>query len=492
MGLSREGLWWGFSMLFSRLVTLPSRNDAQALVPWCACLPGRGRRGAKNSGPEIASGKSAVCLRLRTPNRSDCYTLATTEYVSPAAEGEPSFDLAGISFPLPAPQVSAPLCPLSVVYRRADMLNHRPGCASYIDWCADTQSVVLRPDVSVRPGEQLFGSYGERSSGELLLSYGFVPAVSSPSGSGRATATANSSDDDDEELAMAWRGKGGKKGGKAAAPKGAAAAAARAAAAAANPHEAAPLVLGVDPRDPWAEAKAEALSARGAPMRTRAHPRAPARSHSPVLIHSQIQLHPPFPNLRWLSFSGFCLVGLDIQRTFWIREEAFPGNILPYAEFVRAFGSGSGQGEGSVEGVRREADKARADTDGQTRRHAPLQHMCCAGFFLRDFSLRCSRLHLRLDLLADIFPSFICVCSPLLSSPHSSAQLFGPVQTNGFLGALGWPKSAPAAPAGPTIAGARTRARTHPRMGTRRARALSISPLNTNWGASIRTCMLFT
>ena len=89
--LTPGALRWAFDVLFSRLIRLPNRGGALALVPW------------------------------------------------------------------------------------ADMLNHRPGCDAYID---DTGGAVcLSPDRRYKPGEQVYASYGPRPSSELLISYGFAPAV---------------------------------------------------------------------------------------------------------------------------------------------------------------------------------------------------------------------------------------------------------------------------------------------------------------------------
>jgi len=57
----------------------------------------------------------------------------------------------------------------------ADFLNHSPSTASHLDWDESLQAAVLRPDCSYKPGEQVYASYGQRSSSELLLSYGFLP-----------------------------------------------------------------------------------------------------------------------------------------------------------------------------------------------------------------------------------------------------------------------------------------------------------------------------
>jgi hypothetical protein len=59
----------------------------------------------------------------------------------------------------------------------ADMLNHQPGCDAFIDLDRSTRKVCLTTDRSYNPGEQVWASYGQRPSSELLISYGFAPAV---------------------------------------------------------------------------------------------------------------------------------------------------------------------------------------------------------------------------------------------------------------------------------------------------------------------------
>ena len=59
----------------------------------------------------------------------------------------------------------------------ADMLNHSTSSNAHIDWDPQSKTVVLRTDREYDEGEQVYASYGNRSSGELLLSYGFVPAL---------------------------------------------------------------------------------------------------------------------------------------------------------------------------------------------------------------------------------------------------------------------------------------------------------------------------
>eukprot|EP00470_Lotharella_oceanica_P011352 CAMPEP_0170183258 /NCGR_PEP_ID=MMETSP0040_2-20121228/30117_1 /TAXON_ID=641309 /ORGANISM="Lotharella oceanica, Strain CCMP622" /LENGTH=490 /DNA_ID=CAMNT_0010428935 /DNA_START=84 /DNA_END=1556 /DNA_ORIENTATION=- len=61
----------------------------------------------------------------------------------------------------------------------ADMLNHKPDVESFIDWEEKENSVVFRTDREYRQGEEVFVSYGPRSSGDLLLTYGFVPSTAS-------------------------------------------------------------------------------------------------------------------------------------------------------------------------------------------------------------------------------------------------------------------------------------------------------------------------
>lgn len=57
----------------------------------------------------------------------------------------------------------------------ADMLNHSPGVATHIDWDEAEQAVCFRVDEDYKEGAEVFTSYGPRSSGDLLLTYGFVP-----------------------------------------------------------------------------------------------------------------------------------------------------------------------------------------------------------------------------------------------------------------------------------------------------------------------------
>ncbi|KAK4801138.1 hypothetical protein SAY86_021625 [Trapa natans] len=57
----------------------------------------------------------------------------------------------------------------------ADMLNHSCDVETFLDYDKSSQGVVFTTDRSYEPGEQVFISYGQKSNGELLLSYGFVP-----------------------------------------------------------------------------------------------------------------------------------------------------------------------------------------------------------------------------------------------------------------------------------------------------------------------------
>ncbi|MBA0605350.1 hypothetical protein Godav_017937 [Gossypium davidsonii] len=57
----------------------------------------------------------------------------------------------------------------------ADMLNHSCEAETFLDYDKSSQGVVFTTDRAYQPGEQVFISYGKKSNGELLLSYGFVP-----------------------------------------------------------------------------------------------------------------------------------------------------------------------------------------------------------------------------------------------------------------------------------------------------------------------------
>ncbi|GAB2285171.1 hypothetical protein Dimus_019623 [Dionaea muscipula] len=56
----------------------------------------------------------------------------------------------------------------------ADMLNHSCEVQTYLDYDKSSKGVVFTTDRAYQPGEQVFISYGKKSNGELLLSYGFV------------------------------------------------------------------------------------------------------------------------------------------------------------------------------------------------------------------------------------------------------------------------------------------------------------------------------
>eukprot|EP00775_Hariotina_reticulata_P013031 gene13031-13160_t len=62
----------------------------------------------------------------------------------------------------------------------ADLFNHDPSSEAYLVWEEEQQGVVLRPDKAYKPGDQVFISYGPKSNGELLLSYGFSAGDSNP------------------------------------------------------------------------------------------------------------------------------------------------------------------------------------------------------------------------------------------------------------------------------------------------------------------------
>ncbi|KAM1016184.1 hypothetical protein ACFX13_046648 [Malus domestica] len=57
----------------------------------------------------------------------------------------------------------------------ADMLNHSCKVDAFLDYDKSSQGVVFSTDEAYEPGEQVFISYGKKSNGEILLSYGFAP-----------------------------------------------------------------------------------------------------------------------------------------------------------------------------------------------------------------------------------------------------------------------------------------------------------------------------
>ncbi|KAK9152374.1 hypothetical protein Syun_010683 [Stephania yunnanensis] len=57
----------------------------------------------------------------------------------------------------------------------ADMLNHSCEVDTCLDYDKSSKGIVFTTDRPYQPGEQVFISYGNKSNGELLLSYGFVP-----------------------------------------------------------------------------------------------------------------------------------------------------------------------------------------------------------------------------------------------------------------------------------------------------------------------------
>ncbi|CAA7407149.1 unnamed protein product [Spirodela intermedia] len=77
----------------------------------------------------------------------------------------------------------------------ADMLNHSSEVEAFLDYDKSSQGIVFTTDRAYQPGEQVFISYGKRSNGELLLSYGFVPKEgSNPNDSVDLLVSLNKSD----------------------------------------------------------------------------------------------------------------------------------------------------------------------------------------------------------------------------------------------------------------------------------------------------------
>ena len=63
----------------------------------------------------------------------------------------------------------------------ADMANHDASVTNFLDWNRNKKCVIFEPGRSYTPGEQVCVSYGQKTSGELLLSYGFlIPPETNP------------------------------------------------------------------------------------------------------------------------------------------------------------------------------------------------------------------------------------------------------------------------------------------------------------------------
>ncbi|XP_021724443.1 ribulose-1,5 bisphosphate carboxylase/oxygenase large subunit N-methyltransferase, chloroplastic-like [Chenopodium quinoa] len=77
----------------------------------------------------------------------------------------------------------------------ADMLNHSCEVETYLDYDKSSEGIVFTTDRQYQPGEQVFISYGKKSNGELLLSYGFVPKEgTNPSDSAELSLSLKKSD----------------------------------------------------------------------------------------------------------------------------------------------------------------------------------------------------------------------------------------------------------------------------------------------------------
>jgi len=57
----------------------------------------------------------------------------------------------------------------------ADFVNHDSSSSAFLRWDPSIDAVVLVSDRSYSPGEHVVSSYGQKTSGQILLSYGFVP-----------------------------------------------------------------------------------------------------------------------------------------------------------------------------------------------------------------------------------------------------------------------------------------------------------------------------
>eukprot|EP00239_Pterosperma_sp_CCMP1384_P003516 CAMPEP_0197851150 /NCGR_PEP_ID=MMETSP1438-20131217/17394_1 /TAXON_ID=1461541 /ORGANISM="Pterosperma sp., Strain CCMP1384" /LENGTH=90 /DNA_ID=CAMNT_0043464649 /DNA_START=15 /DNA_END=284 /DNA_ORIENTATION=+ len=61
-----------------------------------------------------------------------------------------------------------------------DMCNTIPECTECLAFNIDQRCGIVQADRAYAPGEQVFISYGEKSSGEMLIVYGFVPSAETP------------------------------------------------------------------------------------------------------------------------------------------------------------------------------------------------------------------------------------------------------------------------------------------------------------------------
>ncbi|PIA65466.1 hypothetical protein AQUCO_00100751v1 [Aquilegia coerulea] len=88
----------------------------------------------------------------------------------------------------------------------ADMLNHSCEVETFLDYDKSSKGIVFTTDRPYQPGEQVFISYGKKSNGELLLSYGFVPKEgTNPSDSVELSLSLNKSDKCYKEKSEALR-----------------------------------------------------------------------------------------------------------------------------------------------------------------------------------------------------------------------------------------------------------------------------------------------
>ncbi|KAL6144057.1 hypothetical protein ACLB2K_054752 [Fragaria x ananassa] len=88
----------------------------------------------------------------------------------------------------------------------ADMLNHSCEVDTFLDYDQSSKGVVFTTAGPYQPGEQVFISYGKKSNGELLLSYGFVPSKgANPSDSVELSVSLLKSDKCYEEKVEALR-----------------------------------------------------------------------------------------------------------------------------------------------------------------------------------------------------------------------------------------------------------------------------------------------
>jgi hypothetical protein len=174
-----------WSVLAVWLAELLASGREHPLAPYAATLPATTGCVLEWAPEEVAwlegSHLHALALELRGAADASWVELAPRLRAAGAIVGEPAVRRAlalllsrlvrldGLAPP------GAP--PAEALVPFADLANHDSESSAFLEWDASNKEVVLRAEGRrLAPGDQLCASYGEKTSGELLLSYGFAPA----------------------------------------------------------------------------------------------------------------------------------------------------------------------------------------------------------------------------------------------------------------------------------------------------------------------------